>query len=191
MKEFVSLRTFQLRILSKRLICQYNIQVGSADELFSFSKPMYGIVNTHGSSLPGEHWLALVWEKNTNKLEVFDSFGFLPELYGAFIERFAKIHRLKLRHSIDQYQKPDSVMFGYYSLHFLKLSATGFKYHEILKRFSVQNVKQNDFIVKQMFRKVKFPYVKDCTDYCIKLCQMKSNDFSSVCIQRNKKCIKL
>ena len=38
-------------------------------------------MNTHPKNEPGEHWLAFLFNTNTNKLEYFDSFGFPLSVY--------------------------------------------------------------------------------------------------------------
>lgn len=191
MKRFVSLSTLQLRLISKRLIKGKQIQVGAANELVLFKKPLFGILNNQNSELPGQHWLAIVWQPKSKVLEVFDSFGFSPEYYEGFVAKYVLKNQLKIRYNTLQYQNPDSVMCGYYALYFLKLRSTGLSYDQILKKFNPNKLKQNDLIVKNMFTRFQFPTVKECSNMCYKKCNMKADDFTSICIQRNKKCIKL
>jgi hypothetical protein len=43
--------------------------------------PSAYIINTQGSSHPGEHWLAIYYDKNGN-CDFFDSFGLNPAING-------------------------------------------------------------------------------------------------------------
>ena len=59
--------------------------VFSSDELGSLrllSHPVFLIVNVDVSSLPGSHWLAIRIGKC--RIELFDSLGFKPDLWGAY-----------------------------------------------------------------------------------------------------------
>lgn len=189
MKRFTALSTHQLRFLGRKL-CKRPVQVGAVDELKHFKRPIYGILNIQESHMPGLHWIAILWEKNSNILEVFDSFGFGPSGYSDFIAKFAKNHGLKIKYNPNQYQSDYSVLCGYYSILFLRNRIRGITYENFLEVFT-ENLKSNDANVKTSFKLVKFPHVSNCKIACIKKCNMESDDYASVCVQKNKRCCKM
>ena len=44
-------------------------------------RPFALVVNTDVAAVPGEHWLALDPPRDSLKIEMFDSFGLLPNIY--------------------------------------------------------------------------------------------------------------
>lgn len=85
--------------------------------LQSCSLPPYRfIVNTHTSNLPGEHWLAVSYEKHGH-IYVFDPMGFYyPSYLMKYLSKFHKpIHSNKI-----PYQSPTNKMCGQYCLRWLK-----------------------------------------------------------------------
>ena len=54
---------------------------------FNFTKPKFIIINIDSSSQPGSHWIAVRVDKAT--VEIFDSLGFNPSLWGKTSERLS------------------------------------------------------------------------------------------------------
>jgi len=65
---------------------------------FIHTYPASLIVNTHTSEYPGEHWLAIFFDKSKH-CEFFDSFGFPFKFYGfeKYITRFSLSSSSNLR----------------------------------------------------------------------------------------------
>lgn len=191
MKKFSSLSTVQIRYILKKYIPKRKVFVGASDELKLFPKALVCVINSDPSTSKGLHWIALYDKPGSKTLEVFDSFGLPIVFYGDFITNFAKQHNLKIRSHQSQIQQNNSSMCGYFSAFFLILRERGKSYSNILSTFNTKNLAMNERLVKKFFKRFKFPQFRDCSRKCYKKCDMKSNDFSSVCVQRNKRCQKL
>ena len=61
------------------------------DELLHVNYPSAYVINSHPSSKPGEHWIAVYFDKH-GKGEYFDSYGLPPSVNGftALMERNSK-----------------------------------------------------------------------------------------------------
>ena len=61
------------------------------DQLKRVGYPSAYVINTHPKSLPGEHWIAVYFDKN-GKGEYFDSYGLPPRVnkFTEFMNRNAK-----------------------------------------------------------------------------------------------------
>lgn len=188
MKRFVALSTLQLRYLGQKLI-KKKIQTGASNEIALFIRPIYGVVNIQPAHLPGLHWIAVLLKKKAKVLEIFDSFGFAVNSYGGFISKFAKSRNLKLQYNKMQYQSNNSLLCGYYALFFLNKRLRGTSFNNILKLFT-KNLKENDAMIRRAFKNFSFPTINECSQKCFKKCDMRQNDFASVCIQKNKRCFK-
>ena len=78
------------------------------------------IVNTHTDNLPGEHWLAVSYEK-TGPILVFDTMGFY---YPLKLAKYLAKFRRKLLFNKIAYQKPGSKQCGQWCLRWLKFRNT-------------------------------------------------------------------
>lgn len=192
MKRFLALSTIQIRFLLKKFIPRENIYVCAIDQLNLINKSSFSIVvNNQEQYLSGQHWLALRKNRNSNTLEVFDSFAMDLNFYGSRIQQFAKRHHLKIVKNNESIQKPTSLLCGYFSVMFLIKRSKGMPFEEFLSQFSDINLACNEKIVRHFFKSVTFPRFKNCFKKCIELCNMSNKDLSSLCIQRNKKCNKI
>ena len=111
------------------------------------SYPASLIVNTDPSGKPGEHWLAIYFNKS-KEAEFFDSFGLSAEQY-----KFDKYLKYFSRSYVDnkfQIQNFDSNTCGYYCLYFIMLKSRGFTLNEINSLFSKNDFKINDFLVSHI-----------------------------------------
>jgi hypothetical protein len=108
--------------------------------------PSAYVINTHKSNQPGEHWLAVFYNKN-GKCTFFDSFGFSPNLYG--LERFIEKSSTSWEYNSMRLQEYGSVVCGYYCIYFIQLMSRGLELNEILILFS-QNFSLNDFKISNL-----------------------------------------
>lgn len=192
MKKFSSLTTFQLRYLLLQLCPNKKHFVCAIDELKDVHVSYQGgIINNQTKREGGLHWLALYIDRKKGYLEVFDSFSLPLQFYGTRIQRFANRNGLKIRRTPFRTQSQSSVMCGYFSVYYLTLRSHGLSFNSIISKFSSKFFRQNETLVKQCFRNIKFPKLPFCKKECRKRCNMSKNDFSSVCVQKNRKCNKI
>ena len=105
------------------------------------------IVNTHVSSKPGEHWVALVLFRN--KCFYFDSFG-LP-IVDISILRYLKQYK-KVSYSKICIQDVNSNQCGQFCIAFIQNVRSKKSYSEFVDKFDVVNVKLNDVIVNNILK---------------------------------------
>ena len=122
------------------------------DELPYFPQrfPASLIVNTDTSIGNGDHWLALVLEKD--ECFYFDSFG-LP-IVEEYILKFLEPHYNVVTYSDVCIQHIGSHKCGEFSLLFVKHVNSKTTYDKFLSYFNHKNLKQNDFIVVQWLNNV-------------------------------------
>lgn len=191
MKQFRALSTFQIRFLLKRFIRKKECYVGASDQLQHFPKHVSAIVNNMDSSSEGEHWLAIYSDPVINQVEVWDSYGIHPQFYGSFLTSFSRKNRMKLVYHSAFLQSPRSSMCGYFSVYFLVMRNRGYSFQSILNKFKPYKFKQNENIIRQFFKHIKYPIFSDCKKFCQRECKMTNEDFSSICVQKNKSCFKI
>jgi hypothetical protein len=110
------------------------VRVYAADQIPRYYSRGF-IVNTHGSHLPGEHWVAF-WKNNGN-IEFFDSFGQKPTYYGF---QTAKLYNDVVLQSID------SNTCGLYALFYVMCKSRGYTLEHIQRLF-VTNTRLNDYFM--------------------------------------------
>lgn len=191
MQKFVRLNTIQLKLFLKKILRNNSFQVGAIDELKDFHFPVIAIVNNQPKHLSGEHWLAIYCKKPESVIEIFDSAGGIVKDYLKYVSDFVKKHRLQVQKNVHILQPLDSVLCGYFCLYFLSLKSKGYSFNSILKRFKPNNLEYNAIMVKNYFSKYKFPNVNRMNLKHNSLCNIESSDFSSICIQKNKKLVKV
>ena len=122
------------------------------DELPYFPQrlPASLIVNTDTSIGNGDHWLALVLEKD--ECFYFDSFG-LP-IVEEYILKFLEPHYNVVTYSDVCIQHIGSHKCGEFSILFVKHVNSKTTYNKFLSYFNHKNLKQNDFIVVQWLKNV-------------------------------------
>ena len=81
-------------------------------DVTSEKRPWCLILNTDRKDLPGTHWLAL-YAPQPGRIELFDSFGFSPSMYG-----FYSLDPLHLLYSL---QSPSSSVCGHYCIVYIYL----------------------------------------------------------------------
>ena len=127
--------------------------VWPSDQLshLSFTPPAYLIVNTHPSSKPGEHWLALSIERDSATF--FDSFGFPPDFqhYPPSIVNFLERHSNKILYHQRQLQDVLSTTCGQHCVFYLCHRACGLSFENVLSLY--HDVTSNDVMVSNFVRK--------------------------------------
>ena len=110
------------------------------NQLLRVDYPSAYVINSHPSSKPGEHWIAVYFDKH-GKGEYFDSYGLHPSMNGfiAFMERNSNgwIYNNKTVQSLF------STTCSHYCVYFILYRCRGYSMHDIVSRFS-SNLTEND-----------------------------------------------
>ena len=120
--------------------------VYSRDRLPSFIdvKPCAIIVNTHPSSMPGEHWLAMYFDTK-GRTEFFDPYGKAPNTFD--MEKFLQTTSSSWSFNNKQIQAPHSLMCGPICLFYLFFRCRNFSLCSIQNFFS-QDYENNEKMIR-------------------------------------------
>ena len=102
--------------------------------------PTAYVVNSHPSSKPGEHWVAMYFDKN-GKGEYFDSYGLSPDIFG-FTE-FMNKNSTSWDFNKKTLQSLFSNVCGHYCIYFILFRCRGVSMRDITAHFS-SNLTEND-----------------------------------------------
>lgn len=120
MKRFGALSTLQIRYLLKKFIKKRSTFVCAIDQLKYITGDEFSIVfNNEEHYKPGMHWIGLHKVKNSNVLELFDTFNFPIDFYGEKLLKFINQQNCKIKTIPYQIQSNTSMMCGYMSIYFL------------------------------------------------------------------------
>lgn len=123
--------------------------VFARDELPTKLKyPSFFILNTHSRSQPGEHWLAIFYDK-IGRAEFFDSYGQSPEFYG--LKKYLDTTSTNWTYNKKCLQSFFSNYCGLYCLFYLYQKSKGISLFEILNNF--ENKNKNDFLINKFIQK--------------------------------------
>ena len=114
-------------------------------------RPCSFIINTHESSLPGEHWFAILIPRK-GKIEYFYSYGLKP--FKKEVYDFIKANNLKFIYNTKQIQDYGSENCGKYCIFYIYMRSRGFSLKDILN-FFVSNKNLNDLFINALFNKIK------------------------------------
>ena len=99
------------------------------------------IVNCCNRNKPGKHWIALC-QVSENTLEMFDNFGFGPEMYN-LKNKLPKSEMIK--YNTKQLQHLTSEVCGYYCLYYCYFKARGHSMEEIVSLNFSNDTQNNDY----------------------------------------------
>ena len=104
------------------------------------------VINLDEYENTGTHWVSLFVK--ANKVIYFDSFGIehIPEEIDKFIGN------KKFKASIFRIQACDSIMCGYFCIEFINYMLKGKKLLDYTNLFSPNDFKENDQVVKRIFK---------------------------------------
>ena len=104
------------------------------------------VINLDEYENTGTHWVSLFVK--ANKVIYFDSFGIehIPEEINKFIGN------KKIKASIFRIQGYDSIMWGYFCIKFINYMIKGQKLLEYTNLFSPNDFKNNDRVIKRIFK---------------------------------------
>lgn len=107
-----------------------------------------GIVNLDLSTGEGNHWVAYFNSPDCQYAVYFDSYGLAPppEIY-----EFLKTSGKKIIFNNNEMQKMNSIMCGYYCIHFIKEMNKKKPFHEIIYEFDTQPTDFNEKLIKNLF----------------------------------------
>ena len=86
-------------------------------------RPFALVLNTDPHDKPGQHWLAM-YAPPSGPIELFDSFGFMPEFYG--------FDNLNYKYSSLQLQPDSSNTCGYYCLFFIERRSSNLSFNQVV-----------------------------------------------------------
>lgn len=117
--------------------------------------PASVIINTHDSSMPGEHWLA-TYITVEGDVCFFDSFGNNPDsaIFSPNIYKFLKNVGACLIFSNRQVQDFMSVTCGQHCIFFLYHMLRGLDYESVMSKYS-ENLVRNDKVVTLFVKKLQ------------------------------------
>lgn len=110
--------------------------------------PSSFIINTHTSKQPGEHWLALYYDKDRN-VDFFDSYGHSPKFFN--LESYLDKTSTRIKFNSKQLQSFSSKLCGYYCILFILYRSRGFSIEFFVEKFS-KNELINDFILLNLIK---------------------------------------
>lgn len=134
--------------------------------------PAMAIINTHPSSKPGEHWLAVYISARKHGF-FFDSFGNPPDNFSPKIKKFLVNNCCAISFSSKQVQNDVSLACGQHCVFFLNKIQKGMSFKKILSLYS-SNLICNDTMVCHFVKKIR-PTVA-CKKYnfaCIQCVKMR------------------
>ena len=105
------------------------------------------VINTGPSTTPGEHWVAISFDKDGNGL-YFDSFG-NPPLKEEILYFLNKYSLYTWKYNPFILQSETSSTCGYYAVLFIRLIIRNVKFKNIINLF-YKNTKINDVIITQL-----------------------------------------
>ena len=110
------------------------------DELLHVNYPSTYVINSHPSSKPGEHWIAVYFDKH-RKGEYFNSYGLPPSVNGftALMVRYSK----EWVYNDETLQSLFSTTCGHYCVYFVLYRCRGYSMRDIVSGFS-SNLTEND-----------------------------------------------
>ena len=106
------------------------------------------ILNNQKSNEPGEHWIAIYFDK-PKKCEFFDSFGNISNYYNLqnYLKKVSKGHKTFNKKKL----KSDYSFCGYYCILFLLFKARCFSLKKFLSYFMDSH--SNDILLKNLIKK--------------------------------------
>lgn len=114
-------------------------------------KPCSFIINSHDSTLPGEHWFA-IYVPRRGKIEYFDSYGLKPT--NDFVLAFIKANKLPYIYNEKNIQAINSNTCGKYCVFYIYMRSRGFTMKKITN-FFVSNKDINESFINNLFKKFK------------------------------------
>ena len=129
--------------------------------------PAMAIINTHPSTKPGEHWLAIFISSKKHGY-FFDSFGNSPDYkhFPASIKRFLSRNCHTTSHSVKQVQSNFSMACGQHCVFFLFNIQRGVSYKKLLNVYS-NNLSSNDAMVCRFVKRIQPTACKKNTFPCV------------------------
>ena len=106
------------------------------------------IVNTQNHDQPGEHWLAIYYNKNKTA-EFFDSFGMPPSFFN--LQQYLEKSSVSFKFNSTQIQSYKSLYCGLYCIMYLLLKTRGRSLRYFLK--FLKNPTQNDNLFRNLLKK--------------------------------------
>lgn len=105
------------------------------------------IVNNQESNKPGQHWVAIYFDKNKNAI-FFDSYGQKAQYYG--LNKYLKRHSKSIIENNKMIQSETSNYCGIYSILFIYFMNKNNSLRTFLSKFDIP--KKNDKLIKKILK---------------------------------------
>ena len=126
-------------------------KVCALDQLEKPTCPSAYVINSDSSSEPGEHWVAVYFDKR-GRGEYFDSYGLPPTLVGldSYMDAYSLSGWIYNRKTLQAYL---SSFCGHYCVYFILFRCRGVPLHVIVFDFT-SNLTENDRSISRFIRNV-------------------------------------
>ena len=135
------------KLMSDQATSEYFIGVFAADQLptVKINQDVWLLIcNCCPINMPGEHWIALFGNAR-QEIEMFDSFGFSPNVYDGVHQFIREQHPTLLRYNTHQLQSLDSDACGPYCILYAYYRSRGWTLDSIVENI-VERMNRDDFI---------------------------------------------
>ena len=147
------MNTLQIERLLKKDLKTKNIfkKVCALDQLEKPTFPSAYVINSDPSSEPGEHWVAVYFDKR-GRGEYFDNYRLPPTLVGleSYMDAYSLSGWIYNRKTLQAYF---SSFCGHYCVYFILLRCHGVPLHVIVSDFT-SNLTENDRSISRFIRDV-------------------------------------
>ena len=147
------MNTLQMERLLKKDLKSKTIfkKVCALDQLEKPTFPSAYVINSDASSEPGEHWVAVYFDKR-GRGEYFDSYGLPPTLVGldSYMDVYSLSGWIYNRKTLQAYF---SSFCGHYCVYFILFRCRGVPLHAIVSDFT-SNLTENDRSISRFIRNV-------------------------------------
>ena len=147
------MNTLQIECLLKKDLRTKNIfkKVCALDQLENPTFPCAYVINSDPSSEPGEHWVAVYFDKR-GRGEYFDSYGSSPTLIGfkSYMDAYSLSGWIYNRKTLQAYF---SSFCGHYCVYFVLFRYRGVPLHAIVSDFT-SNLTENDRSISRFIHNV-------------------------------------
>lgn len=136
--------------------------------------PTAAVINTHDSTMPGDHWLGVYISSDRNGY-FFDSFGNPPNTFPHYINNFLKRNCINVSYSTRQVQADNATTCGQHCVFFLCNILKHHSYERVMRMYTY-NKQCNDIMVCKFVSRIQPGLCRDHDFTCIQsVCNGKKN----------------
>lgn len=141
------------KILDAGVNQNYYTNVLPCDQLYHVKSNQFAIiVNSDKAKDPGQHWLAIFKEYDSDNIEFFDSCNMPLSFYDKSIKNFLELHSKNIVRNQKRYQSAFSATCGEFCIYYLVHRVNGYRFIDLMNGFNRVDLTKNDDMVKQFIR---------------------------------------